>query len=113
MRAAGALSFDALADLRQNGDPSAQRLARALDAAWPDGPFGDDLLAIRAARQAMLIDGSRVEILNYGAGTRESSRPRSPEESEAGYVTHSLRGGRLPSSGSEATEGAHPVLARP
>jgi predicted O-methyltransferase YrrM len=76
-------------ELRASQDPLARRLARALSAEPPAEPRRSDIDRIRRARQQMLEDESRIEILNFGAGSRNSDRPPTAEQSTSGYVTYS------------------------
>jgi predicted O-methyltransferase YrrM len=76
-------------ELRASDDPLARRLANALSAEPPGEPRRSDIERIRRARQQMLEDETRIEILNFGAGSRNSDRPPTAEQSTSGYVTHS------------------------
>jgi predicted O-methyltransferase YrrM len=79
--------FDSAEALRSSSDPLARRLSKAVDAGMPSEPQRADIQRIRRARQDMLADETRIEVLNFGAGSRDSERRPTPEESSAGYVT--------------------------
>ena len=70
-----ATRYAGLDELRTSRDPLARRLASALSAKHPAEPLRSDIERIRRARQDMLEDETRIEILNYGAGSRKSTSP--------------------------------------
>jgi predicted O-methyltransferase YrrM len=84
--------YPSLDDLRASRDPLARRLASALGAEPPPEPQRSDIDRIRRARQRMLEDETRIEILNFGAGSRHSTIRPTAEQSSAGYVTISTIG---------------------
>src|SRR5262245_61750470 len=84
--------YGSLDELRTSRDPLARRLASALVAEAPAEPLRSDIDRIRRARHQMLEDETRIEILNFGAGSRNSASPPTAEQSSAGYVTYSTIG---------------------
>jgi predicted O-methyltransferase YrrM len=84
-----ALTVDALEGAQ---DPRARRVAAALELRRRDlEPYErDDLKRIEAIRERLLADQREVEVLNYGAGSRDA--PRAASEMERGWITRDVVG---------------------
>jgi predicted O-methyltransferase YrrM len=78
--------------LRGTRDPRARQVAAALELRRRDlePSERDDLKRIEAIRERLLADEREVEVVNYGAGSRDA--PRAASEMERGWITRDVVG---------------------
>jgi predicted O-methyltransferase YrrM len=78
--------------LRTSEDPRARQVAAAIELRARDLKPSErqDIKRIEAIRERLLADKREVEVLNYGAGSRDA--PRTSEEMQRGWITRDVVG---------------------